>query len=210
VAVAAGDEGGLRRTIRVALAPGGTVVVDHTVENRGVRIVEAAVWAITQFPPDGVAIVPLAVKPGDPAGVQANRSVVLWPYTDLGAPGVTWTAETATITGSIDSAPFKIGIENRQGWLGYWRNQELFVKWSEPHRGGFEYADRDASAQVYRDGRFIELETLSPLVALEPQQRVDHREVWRLFASPLNDPGELTFALRDLGLDALPVELERT
>jgi hypothetical protein len=51
------------------------------------------------------------------------------------------------------------------------------VKWAA-HRDGGNYLDFGASAQCYRDERFIELETLGPLTNLHPGKEVRHREVW--------------------------------
>ncbi len=42
------------------------------------------------------------------------------------------------------------------------------------------YPDRGASAQIYCNDRFIELETLGPLVSLAPDHTVTHVEIWSL------------------------------
>ena len=198
----------VERTIRVSLATAGSIVVDHVVENRGDRSLSAAAWAITQLPPDGIAVLPQATETADPWGVQPNRSVVLWPYTDPGAPGVEWTAASALIRGVEDPQPFKIGVENRRGWLAHWRSGELFVKWSRPHRDDADYLDRGASAQVYRNDRFIELETLSPLTVLAPGERIEHREVWRLHRASVESVSDLTEMLAGIEAEGPPPELE--
>ena len=198
----------VERTIRVSLGTAGSIVVDHVVENRGDRSLSAAAWAITQLPPDGIAVLPQATETADPWGVQPNRSVVLWPYTDPGAPGVEWTAASALIRGVEDPQPFKIGVENRRGWLAHWRSGELFVKWSRPHRDDADYLDRGASAQVYRNDRFLELETLSPLTVLAPGERIEHREVWRLHRVSAESVKELTEVLAGIEAEGPPPELE--
>ena len=198
----------VERTIRVSLGTAGSIVVDHVVENRGDRSLSAAAWAITQLPPDGIAVLPQATETADPWGVQPNRSVVLWPYTDPGAPGVEWTAASALIRGVEDPQPFKIGVENRRGWLAHWRSGELFVKWSRPHRDDADYLDRGASAQVYRNDRFIELETLSPLTVLAPGERIEHREVWRLHRASVESVSDLTEMLAGMEAEGPPPELE--
>lgn len=200
---------GIRKMIRLELLGDGAAVVDHHLENTGARPVDVAAWAITQFPPDGTALLPLPTEPADPAGLQANRSVVLWPYTNPGAPGVRWSVDAAVIEGSPSSEPFKVGVENRRGWLAYWRRGELFVKWCRRHDDASKYADRGASAQVYRNARFVELETMSPLVTLAPGDGIEHREVWLVRRVALDRADDLPAALRDLGIDEAPEELER-
>jgi hypothetical protein len=198
----------VERTIGVSLGTAGAVVVDHLVENRGERSFSAAAWAITQLPPDGIAVLPQAIETADPWGVQPNRSVVLWPYTDLGAPGVEWTPALVLIRGVEDPRPFKIGVENQRGWLAHWRSGELFVKWSRTHRDGADYLDRGASAQVYRNNRFIELETLSPLTVLAPGERIEHREVWRLLQPSVENASDLIEVLASIEAEGPPPELE--
>lgn len=201
-------ETGVEQTIGVSLGTAGSIVVDHVVENSGDRSFSAAAWAITQLPPDGIAVLPQATETTDPWGAQPNRSVVLWPYTDPGAPGVEWTTASVLIRGVEDPRPFKIGVENRRGWLAHWRSGELFVKWSRTHRDDADYLDRGASAQVYRNDRFIELETLSPLRVLAPGERIEHREVWRLHRATVEDASDLVEVLESIEAEGPPPELE--
>jgi hypothetical protein len=207
-ATTSAGEAGVERTIAASIGTAGTVAVDHVVENRGDRPFSAAAWAITQLPPDGIAVLPQATEFADPWGVQPNRSVVLWPYTDPGAPGVEWTAASVLIRGVEGPRPFKIGVENRRGWLAHWRSGELFVKWSRTHRDDADYLDRGASAQVYRNDRFIELETLSPLRVLAPGERIEHREVWRLHRATVEDASDLVEVLESIEAEGPPPELE--
>jgi hypothetical protein len=128
--------------------------------------------------------------------------------TEPSARGGEWTASSTLIRGAEDPHPFKIGVENRRGWLAYRRSGEVFVKWSRTHRDDADYLDRGASAQVYRNDRFIELETLSPLTVLAPGERIEHREVWRLHRASVDSIGDLTEALERIEAEGLPPELE--
>ena len=82
------------------------------------------------------------------------------------------------------------------------------MKWSRTHRDDADYLDRGASAQVYRNDRFIELETLSPLTVLAPGERIEHREVWRLHRASVDSIGDLTEALERVEAEGPPPELE--
>jgi hypothetical protein len=62
-----------------------TRITDHSLTNQGLWPIETAPWAITQLKPGGVAILPQQVGPADPDGVQPNRTLALWPYTDIGS-----------------------------------------------------------------------------------------------------------------------------
>ncbi|MGI9642966.1 MAG: hypothetical protein ACR2N9_09295, partial [Acidimicrobiia bacterium] len=48
------------------------------------------------------------------------------------------------------------------------------------HRDEAYYVDLGASAQCYRDHRFLELETVGSRASLAKRERVTHREVWTI------------------------------
>lgn len=158
----------------------GATVVDHVLRNTGPAPVTAAPWAITQLAVGGTALLPQATEPADADGVAANRWLVLWPYTDLAAPEIVHRRGRIEVTASAAAARCKIGWPNRRGWLGYRLGDVLFVKWAPTYEGAAVYADAGASAQCYRDERFIELETMGPLTEIAPGDAATHREVWTL------------------------------
>lgn len=192
------DPNGIAREIEVSADRiDGTVVVDHRIINVGDEPIEAAAWAITQFPADGAAVLPLGAEPVDAGEYQANRSVVLWPYTNPGAEGFDWSRD-ALVVGGSSGPKQKVGAENRNGWVAYHRGSVLFAKWAPLHDPALRYADRGASVQVYRDHRFIELETLSPVRRLERGDALDHREVWRVVETGPLDRGDLAAYALDI------------
>ena len=66
------------------------------------------------------------------------------------------------------------------GWLAYAWNGSLFVK-RFPFRPEGVYPDRGSSAEVFVNGEMLELESLGPLVKLEPGQALEHLETWELY-----------------------------
>jgi hypothetical protein len=192
------DPNGIVREIDVSCSSNeGSVVIDHRIINVGSEPIETAAWAITQLPADGAAVLPLSAEPVDDGGCQANRSVVLWPYSDPGAEGLRWSGDAVVLEGSSGEKQ-KIGAENRNGWVAYHRGSVLFAKWAPVHDANLPYTDRGASVQVYRDHRFIELETLSPIRRLERGDALHHREVWRVVEIGPLDPAELATHVLDI------------
>lgn len=173
------DRNGIAKRITVTQR-GDYTVVDHALENRGDDIVLTAPWAITQFTPGGFAYLPTTAPDADPHRVQPNRSVVVWPYTDLSAPEIQFTSSAIMVHASIRPAKMKLGLANHGGWLAYHLGDDLFVKWSHVHLAEGYYVDLGASAQCYRDERFLELETLGSRAQLAPGERITHREVWTI------------------------------
>ncbi len=188
---------GVRRTIAVTPSPT-HVVVDHKLRNEGPAPVDVAPWAITMCTPGGEAWVPRYMGPSDPHGLQSNGSLVLWPYTRLSDDRLILddpVIRVRAVAGA--SVPCKIGLPGRVGWIAYRLGGAVLVKRATFIEGA-TYADLGASTQCYSGGDFLEIETLGPLVTLEPGTAIDHRETWSLHAvDPRHGMDEL---LGDLGL----------
>jgi hypothetical protein len=183
---------------------GDHVTVDHELRNAGSEPIDCAPWAITQMVPGGIAVLPQNHRLADPVGVQPNRSVVLWPYTDPGAPDITWGREAILIAGSSDPAPLKVGQRNDRGWVAYAASGELFVKWTGPDDPTRTYLDLDATIQVYRNDKFVELETLGPPQLVAPGESLNHRETWAIYQIGDVDTAGLLAAVATLDLPITP------
>jgi hypothetical protein len=181
------DSAGIIKRVSVGLEEA-TLAVDHFMENAGDHPIAVAPWGITQFRMGGVALIP-AGTPGASGAVQGDSSLVIWPYTDLADPRLSWRRRAALIRGA-PGPRFKIGSSPTPGRIGYWIEQQLFTKAMAPAEAG-RYADRGAVAQVFVDESFCELESLGPIVALEPGALATHREVWEV-----TDCGDLATAYR--------------
>jgi hypothetical protein len=173
------ERDGIVKTISVS-QHGSYTIVDHRLDNRGSSALRVAPWAITQLAPGGTAFLPESLEPVDVDRVMPNRRIVIWPYTDLSSPEIEFTPGILALHATDSEMKTKIGIPNTRGWVAYMLGKELFVKWSPWHDDDAQYSDFGASVQCYRDERFIEIETLGPLVTLDPGSRVAHREVWKL------------------------------
>lgn len=169
------DGAGLVKTIEVCRAPGGWVV-DHEIRNVSSGPIEVAAWGVTQLRPGGEAR--LSIGDGG-SGLQADRSLVLWPYTDLADERLCFERDLVRVRAPRSGTPLKIGAAPGGSWLAYGVGSEIFEKRIEPDPGA-TYPDRGASVQVYVCEAFCELETLGPLQHLRPGDRTRHRERWTL------------------------------
>lgn len=170
-------ETGIQKTLRLELAGDQPkVTITHTLTNHNAWAVECAPWAITQFKPGGVAILPL--NRAD-AGLLPNRSLAIWSYTDLSSPCLHWGREYLWIEAHMISS-FKIGFPNPRGWQAYALNDTLFIKRAE-YQHNAEYYDFGSSSECYCCDKFLELETLAPIIKLQPDAAVSHIETWELY-----------------------------
>ncbi len=173
---------GIQKSLTILLPGAGAhVIVDHTLDNQGEEAIELAPWAITQLRPGGVAVLPQETALADEYGLLPNRHIVLWPYTQIASPYITWGDRYLFITATMQEGALKIGFPNPAGWLGYAVGEILFVKHAA-YRPQATYFDRGSSSECYCNPRFLELETLGPRVTLSPGQSVTHRETWRVYA----------------------------
>jgi hypothetical protein len=173
---------GIQKSMTITL-PGADahVQVTHRLHNRGPAPVDLAPWAITQLRPGGVALLPQATAPADEHGLLPNHHLVLWPYTRLDSPHVTWGDGYLAIEAAMPEGAFKVGFPNPAGWLAYAVDDCLFVK-RATYQAGAEYFDRGSSSECYCNPRFLELETLGPRATLAPGQEVSHDETWTIQA----------------------------
>lgn len=168
---------GLQKSIEIQLMAGSTqITLTHRITNHGLRDVTCAPWAITQFKTGGTAIFP-QIKTD--TGVLPNRTLTLWPYTEMNNRNVHWGSDFILVQASMTS-PFKIGFPNPRGWQAYWLHKTLFVKHTE-YNAQAEYYDHGSSSESYCNDKFIELETLAPITTIAPGATATHIETWNLY-----------------------------
>lgn len=170
----------IKKEIEFTMSPDkAEVTVLHRLTNKGAWAVELSLWALTVMAPGGKEIIP-QITGGDK--YLPNRMLSLWPYTKLNDPRVYWGEKYIML--KQDTAvtyPFKIGLPNKDGWAAYVNNGHMFVKRYQ-HIEGVTYPDFSASSyETYTINWMLEMETLSPLVMLEPEKSIEHTEVWSLY-----------------------------
>jgi hypothetical protein len=149
----------------------------HEVANRGARQVELAVWAITQLPPGGTAILPQApAVPGH--ATRPNRAVVLWPYASWDDPRLVIGDGVVAVHGA-PGPETKVGSSGHEGWAAWARDGVALVRRWVPTPDA-AYPDLGCSAEVYVTERYTELEVLGPLTVLEPGGTAVLDETWEL------------------------------
>jgi hypothetical protein len=173
---------GIQKDITVTLDPEGThVTLTHTLTNKGVWGVKLAPWCLTIVNGGGYTIVPQEPYISHDDYLLPSRAMAIWHFTDMSDPRWTWGKKFVFLQTDADrKSPQKLGVANKQGWAGYLREETLFVK-RFPFVEGAEYPDCGVNFETYTDGGFMEVETLAPLVTLEPGESTTHVENWYLF-----------------------------
>ncbi|MGC8861817.1 MAG: hypothetical protein ACP5R5_03470 [Armatimonadota bacterium] len=173
---------GLQKCITVTLSPSGTQVsLEHTITNKGIWPVELACWALTIMNGGGTTIFPQ--EPFKPHGevLLPARPLVLWNYTDMTDPRWTFGKKYIRLRTDKDrDFAQKIGAAVKSGWAAYLREGLLFVK-RFPYQEDATYPDFGCNFETFTKGTFMEVESVGPLVRLDPGMTVGHTEKWFLF-----------------------------
>jgi len=168
------DASGLEKEISFHLIKS-HVLLTHSVTWHGKEPIELAPWGITQLRLGGIAILPLSAA----EGLQPNRNLVLWPYSQVNDERLELHDDLVLIHGRASKQAFKIGNYNSHGWMACLLDNALFVKRFRVERD-CRYPDMNCNVEVYVRDVCIELETLGHLTLLKPGESVTHSEMWEV------------------------------
>ncbi|MGA8149699.1 MAG: hypothetical protein WB952_01885 [Terriglobales bacterium] len=176
----------LQKELEIELAATGSQVrITQRVTNHDTLPTTLSPWSPTMMGAGGRTILPLSPRVAmDKDHFLPVEVFSIWSYTDFTDPR--WVLGTAYIQLQQRANPngrFKEqmgGIFNSAGWGAYFREGHLFVKRAAIIPGG-QYPDFGCNFEVFTNPDFIELETLGPLVELQPGETAEHVEHWWLF-----------------------------
>ena len=169
------------------------LIVKNRITNHGAWPYEFSVWALSVMAPGGVEIIPMQ---NQETGLLGNRVLALWPYTNMADPRVTWGDKYITLRQDPNATcPFKLGLNNERAWAAYFLNGDAFIK-GYTHVDGATYPDFGVSYETYTGSLMLEMESLSPLKLVDPEETVELTETWTLVkdvALPEDEAGMKAF-----------------
>ena len=176
----------LQKELEIVLAETGSEVrITHRIRNDDAQPTTLAPWSPTMMRPGGRAILPLSPRFAMDQDHYLSVGVFgMWSFTDFA--DTRWVLGTSYIQLKHLANPqgrFKEqmgGIYNAAGWGAYFNQGHLFVKRSAV-LSDVRYPDFGCNFEVFTNPDFLELETLGPVVELQPRQSVEHVERWWLF-----------------------------
>lgn len=181
--VTASREGtsGISKEMQITLSPNSNEVnVVHRLTNENASNIQLSVWAISAMASGGCAIIPQ-----EPYGEGSNfllpaRSLALWQYTKMNDPRWIWGEKYILAKhDNMLKSEQKIGILNKQEWAAYYLEGTLLIK-RFAYKAGAVYPDYGCNNEIYMNGDFLEVETLSPLFTLAPNETAIHTEHWSI------------------------------
>jgi hypothetical protein len=172
-------ETGLQKRIEISIRDQ-TVHLTHRLINRNVWPVEVSPWCLSVMAPGGRAVIPQEEFRPHPDDLTPARPLVLWHFTRLSDPRFTWGDRLIQVRedASVDSRQ-KFGLLNSRGWAAYELGGDVFLK-TVPLLPNATYPDMGCNCEFFTMPGFLEIETLGPLVRIEPNAETVHVETWRL------------------------------
>jgi hypothetical protein len=171
---------GLEKRIVVKMAATGTnVEIVHHIRNAGGSPFPMAPWALTMLAQGGVGIHGFPPRGTHPEMLLPTNPLVMWAFTNLSDARWTLLRKYLVLRQDPNNAtPQKLGSFNSATWGAYLLNGELFMKRLQASGPISSYPDCGCSFETFTNADFLELETLGPLVNLDPGETVTHTEHW--------------------------------
>jgi hypothetical protein len=175
-------ETGIQKEIDISIHSK-TVHLTLRLINRNPRSIERAPWSLSVMAAGGRLLVPLESYIPHPDALMPARQLVLWHFTRMNDPRFTWGDRLIQLReDSQINSKQKFGLSNAQGWAAYELENDLFVK-SIPFFPGATYPDMGCNCEFFTMPGFLEVESLGPLVKIEPDASAEHNEKWRVISN---------------------------
>ncbi|MDR1532026.1 MAG: DUF4380 domain-containing protein [Clostridiales bacterium] len=157
------------------------VRLEHMIKNCGLWEIELAPWCITMMAPGSKEVIPM---PARSTGLLSNRHIALWDYSEMNDHRVYWGKDFITLTQDPGTAqPFKLGLNNEDGWVAIFNKGQVFFKHFEPELDEL-YPDDGCTYETYTNEKMLEAESLGHYVILAPGESVLHSEDWEIYKEP--------------------------
>ena len=165
-----------------------TIAVTMRAVNVGDQPKRFALWGLTVCAQSGPEIIPMNT---DDTKLLSNRTIEVWPYTDLSDKRVKWFNRYVTLAQDpAATKPFKLGFDLKEGTVHYLLNGEVFTK-SFPTYHPAVYPDHNCSFETYTNNNFIEIESLGELINRAKADGLLHTEREDVLLFETVNPGEV-------------------
>lgn len=141
-----------------------------------------SIWGLTVSATGGTLIIPMN---NNDTGLLANRNISVWPYTNLADSRLHFGKHYVTLRQDTNiSQSLKLGFDLNTAESYYCLGEDIFRKAYETHHPYEKYPDNNCSFETYTCATFIEIESLSPLKSVKPDETVSLTEHWSLHKKP--------------------------
>lgn len=167
----------MEKRIQLEFISENALKVTHIVRNTAPTTRRCALWSITSMAGGGEEKIPMRFREG---GYDPLHRISMWDYTNLGDERVTYTKEMLTLRHKPTGKKYKIGVGHPAGPVTYTNKGVVFEK-SFDIKLDADYPDGNVSFETFMGDHMLEVESLSPLQEILPQQEGFHCETWTFY-----------------------------
>lgn len=150
---------------------GNVLEIEHRILNTGEKR-RCSLWGVSSMAGGGTLTLQLPQREG---GYDPNLHIAAWDYTNLGDERLCFTKEQIKIVQRAGVRNLKIGVGHPVGAAVY-EIGDVIVKKHIPLEVGKEYPDGGVSFETYVSDVMIEVEGLSPLMDVLPNESAAYTE----------------------------------
>lgn len=166
----------VKKSMKLTFSGDNGVVVDHQIQNTGNKPRKCSLWAITSMAPGGIEHIPLNYRDG---GYNPLHKISMWDYTNLGDCRAEYNRESIILKHAPLCEKYKIGVGHPAGAVSYANKGVIFEKFFDINPE-LPYPDGDVSFETFMCKHMVEIESLSSLKEISPNESAIHQEIWRL------------------------------
>ena len=174
---------GVTKTMEVMMDADDTnIQVKMQVKNTSDKDMEFSIWALSVCAAGGTLIVPTNTND---TGLLPNRTIVVWPYTDMSNDRIYWGKKYVTVRQDVNcDGPMKLGFDLNGGAAYYVLGDEVLCKKYDTNHPDGKYPDGGCSFETYTNECMLEFETLGELKTVKPGETSEHIEAWSICKKP--------------------------
>jgi len=151
--------------------------VTYTIKNEGTHLFTAGLWAITCMKPLDESAIYLPWGETSRWNIKDIKYWRSWLGSNTNVASGQWNPTDEFFIVKPTGETGKVGFANRCGYAVYRAGQTSFIKKSD-YIPTANYPDDGCSCEVYTCEKFYEIETLSPLFVMKPDETCSHSEKW--------------------------------
>lgn len=176
-------ETGFQKQLEIKMDPDdANMHVTMRVTNIAAAPQEFSIWGLTVSATGGTLVIPMN---DNDTGLLANRNISVWPYTNLADSRLHFGKHYVTLRQDPNAnQALKLGFDLNQAEAYYCLGCDIFRKAYETYHPQEKYPDNNCSFETYTCSGFIEVESLSPLKSVNPNETVSLTEHWSLHKKP--------------------------
>lgn len=172
-------ENGIQKELELIMEnDSANMFVTMRVTNIGKKDKEFSIWGLTVMATEGTLVIPMNTND---TGLLPNRNISVWSYTNLADSRLHFGNSFVTLRQdpcALEALKLGFNLNNAKAY--YFLGEDVFIKSYDTFHESEIYPDNNCSFEAYTSDKILEIESLSPLKTVKPDQTEVLTEKWSL------------------------------